>query len=364
MGGGRGRVFKPRVRNLHSLITNSLDSDNSKPTYPEPILQEEGWFFPNPHAARLHNKSGIGIQVSGGIILNCEELIFCHLHRHVPLPKDFIVNNLTKDQDIFARILVYEYTRKGGEISIPISNNRYSEYFEKSSLLLWSRDKSWQSERPDTHIRWFWSKQAVDWEDIFRWVDEVQALNCNADIYIIDEELEVTGYRLSFEDLQGVNQTWNDLSPSEKASLIELYNQRTESKIGSFIDDLEAWPLKSIGYEHFSGVNLNPDEMNWLESKIQSGNDRESLFDNLVDRGLILRSGFKYGCKWRVYNDTIQSCHAPWLVEPVETSATNWQGVCLSVRLAAGVHKLWVCAKHYSGNWKFLSISRWTSGKK
>ena len=230
--------------------------------------------------------------------------------------------------------------------------------------MLWSRDKSWQSERPDTHVRWFWSKQAVDWEDIFRWVDEVQALNCNADIYIIDEELEVTGYRLSFEDLQGVNQTWNDLSNSEKDSLIELYNQRTESKIGSFIDDLEAWPLKSIGYEHFSGVNLNPDEMNWLESKIQSGNDMESLFDNLVDRGLILRSGFKYGCKWRVYNDTIQSCHAPWLVEPVETSATNWQGVCLSVRLAAGVHKLWVCAKHYSGNWKFLSISRWTSGRK
>ena len=92
----------------------------------------------------------------------------------------------------------------------------YSEYFEKSSLLLWSRDKSWQSERPTAHIRWFWSKQAVDWEDIFRWVDEVQALNCNADIYIIDEELEVTGYRLSFEDLQGVNQTWNDLSTSEK----------------------------------------------------------------------------------------------------------------------------------------------------
>lgn len=364
MGGGRGRVFKPRVRDLHSLTANLLNSGNGKPTYPEPILQEDGWFFPNPHAARLYNKSGIGTKVSGGIILNCEELIFCHLHRHVPLPSDFIVDNLTKDRDIFAKILVYEYTRKGGEISIPISSHRFSKYLEKSSLLLWSREKSWQSTEPDTHVRWFWSKQEVDWEEIFCWVDEVQDLNCNADIYIIDEELEITGYRLSFEELEGVNPTWKDLSDSEKEILIKLYNQRTESKIGSFIDDLDGWPLKSIGYEHFSGVNLNPDEMDWIDSKINFDNDSESLFNNLVDRGLILRSGFKYGCKWRAYNDAIQSCHAPWLVEPVESSATNWQGVCLSVRLATGVHKLWVCAKHYSGNWKFLSVSRWTSGKK
>jgi len=37
----------------------------------------------------------------------------------------------------------------------------------------------------------------------------------------------------------------------------------------------------------------------------------------------------------------------------------NWEGVCLSARLAEGVHKSWVCAFEDDRlGWRFLSIAR------
>ena len=44
-------------------------------------------------------------------------------------------------------------------------------------------------------------------------------------------------------------------------------------------------------------------------------------------------------------------------------SATTWEGVCLSVRLAEGVHKQWLCAISDENEWNYLRIQRWSPGK-
>ena len=75
-----------------------------------------------------------------------------------------------------------------------------------------------------------------------------------------------------------------------------------------------------------------------------------------------MRPGFKYGCRWRVYSTPVDVDHAPWLMQMEQDSPQNWEGVCLSVRLAEGVNKGWVVALD-RGGWNFLLISRHLPGR-
>ena len=87
------------------------------------------------------------------------------------------------------------------------------------------------------------------------------------------------------------------------------------------------------------------------------------LMHDLLGRGLLLRPGFKYGCRWRAYDGDLNDSHAPWLIQPKHEAAVTWEGVCLSVRLAEGVHKQWVCAISDDLGWNYLRIQRWLPGK-
>jgi tRNA splicing endonuclease len=75
-----------------------------------------------------------------------------------------------------------------------------------------------------------------------------------------------------------------------------------------------------------------------------------------------MRPGFKYGCRWRVYSTSVEEDHAPWLMQMEQDAPSNWEGVCLSVRLAEGVNKGWVIAIKRS-SWNFLVISRHLPGR-
>jgi len=41
----------------------------------------------------------------------------------------------------------------------------------------------------------------------------------------------------------------------------------------------------------------------------------------------------------------------------------NWNGACLSVRLAEGVHKIWVCAFENGTAYRYLKMQRWLPGR-
>ena len=57
--GRQSRKYIPRVRTKRPV---GLETDASQsPTKPHPLPKENGkWFLPNPLAARLHQKSGLG----------------------------------------------------------------------------------------------------------------------------------------------------------------------------------------------------------------------------------------------------------------------------------------------------------------
>ena len=138
----------------------------------------------------------------------------------------------------------------------------------------------------------------------------------------------------------------------------------TES--GSYVRVNQPWKWDQIGIEHMSGRVLRHEEDTYVQhmvtKEVEPSSDSKLMHD-LLSRGLLLRPGFKYGCRWRVYDGDLNDSHAPWLIQPRLEAATTWEGVCLSVRLAEGVHKQWVCAIYDSGNWNYLRIQRWSPGK-
>ena len=150
-----------------------------------------------------------------------------------------------------------------------------------------------------------------------------------AEIAIVDDEMDVTMYRLSIIEPKG------KLVPATKSD----------------------YPL--LGVEHLSRKFMREEELDWVNG-VQ--NPVTDLFDELNSRGLLMRPGFKYGCRWRVYATPVGEDHAPWLMQMEVDSPSNWEGVCLSVRLAEGVNKSWVIAIKRSC-WHFLVISRHLPGR-
>lgn len=67
---------------------------------------------------------------------------------------------------------------------------------------------------------------------------------------------------------------------------------------------------------------------------------RLRAYSDLRSRGLVVKTGFKYGCHFRVYEKDPQKVHARYLVHAVpERYETSWPEISRAVRLAHGVKK-------------------------
>ena len=363
----QARKFTPRQRTKRPLGVSITSNAPPKIPHASPVWTESGWYLEPPLSSRLYQKSGIGtLMEDEGTILSPMEILFCNWHRHLPLPSDeWFENEIRKDQNLLAKSIIYDSSRSGGEVVIPVSQLSNHQSVKQSFAIKWKRNLSHFKSDADSHIRWFWTYEHLDWRDIFDWSLEVESLGLNSDIFVIDEEMEVTMYRVSFVEPQGKQKTWDDLSETERDNLSRMWSSKIKTDSGLHLPLTDIWPLTSIGVEHISGINLRSEEGKWLGDKIESKilDSELELFDNLINRGLILRPGFKYGCKWRVYDDNVSNSHAPWLLQPEEDVAKTWESACLSIRLAEGVHKKWVCAIKVKQDWKFMQVERWSPGR-
>lgn len=311
-----GRKSKPRVRNKRPLGLSPDNSPSKKNSIPIPM--DNGWFISEPVASRLYQKSAIGQPVTGGIVVSDEELMFCHWHRHIPLPRDWIDEKLETNPNFVYQIVAYDTIRSSGDKLVR----------DGDQWLLWNRETHPINEDPISEVKWFKSKDQFDLESIISWVNDINS-GRNAEIAIVDEEMDVTMYRVSLVSPQG------RLTPATR----NIY--------------------PNLGIEHLSRTFYRSDEKNWLNNE---DDEVSELFSELNSRGLLVRPGFKYGCRWRVYSTPIEEDHAPWLMQMVEDVSTNWEGVCLSVRLAEGVNKNWVIA-FKTTEWNFIQFRRHLPGR-
>ena len=368
--GRHKRTFTPRVR-----TTRPLDvpiTSNQAPSVPldSPSEKNGRWYIEPPLASRLHQKSAIGQTDSdGGIYVTSEEVLFCHWHRHVPLPfESWFSDSLKKDPDLVARAVAFDVARSGGELVVPVehvSEKREFSFSETTWALRWNREQNFSKEEPVAHVRWVWTTDQVNWLELEAWTADVTKRGLMAELFVIDEELDVTMYRLGYANISGTQPIWSSLEDEQIEQLKDAWRCKIKRGEGWYIPLKQDWPWSSIGVEHLSGRHLRSEEGRWLSSKLEgrtTPNDL-ALYDDLMSRGVVLRPGFKFGSQWRIYDAAVGEAHAPWLLLPSESAPSNWNEACLSVRLAEGVHKVWVCAFSHQNTWRYLQMQRWLPGR-
>jgi len=357
---GRGeRTYTPRVRTTRPLGSSlSANAPPAKP-HPRPTAMDGLWYLPSPLAQRLHQKSALGqLTKDGGILLSVEEVMFSHWYRHVPLPGDgdWLGEQLAADPSVLSRVIVMDVMRNGGELVVPVSHlkDRYSNLHPATWAVRWQRHESWKKHDGFSQIRFQRTHDVINWDELQNWVETVISQGHRPELCVMDDELDLTVYMLSHELPVGDQRIPLDLDKEENHQLERLLNQAVAIEGGHFISDDLKWVLPAFGIPHLSGRYLREEEYMFLAHKDPS----DSLYQHLAGQRLLLRPGFKYGCKWRVYETEINTEHAPWLVQPVGMAAETWEGVCLSVRLAEGVNKRWLCAIPDEATWSFLNIRR------
>ena len=359
---GRERKYTPRARTQRPLGSSMTTNTPPAQSLPEPRKHDEGWFLPAPLAQRLYEKSALGVlSEGGGIVLTPEELMFCHWYRHVPLPRHdatWFGRELKHRSELALRCIAMDVLRNGGELVVPRVNllTRFPTLPSVTWAVRWERHETWTKHHGFSQIRVHHAQESLDWDELHGWVNEVVSFGHRAELCVVDDEFDATVYELCFENPSGDQTTLSSLSSEQRSLVKDICTEAIPIEGGFFVENDDEWPLSAIGLSHFSGRFLRQEEHDHLLGNQHS--PHAELYSALVNRGLLLRPGFKYGCRWRVYETDMMAEHAPWLVQPRVEAPRNWEEVCLSVRLAEGVNKRWLCAMRFEETFSFLNIKR------
>ncbi len=198
-------------------------------------------------------------------------------------------------------------------------------------------------------------------------------------IAIVDEEGDLTYYHADRSDPKGAaHREWS--GPAVEGALLEdrvmvfdepgaqrLYDHGFYGKkLGKVLQLslIEAAHLMERGRLNVStiiagrGVTLERFKKRGL--KFQHDFDlRLKAYDDLRSRGLVVKTGFKYGSHFRVYEDDPEKSHAHWLVHAIhEDYETIWPEISRAVRLAHGVKKEILFAWVKKDGTEYMRLSR------
>ena len=89
--------------------------------------------------------------------------------------------------------------------------------------------------------------------------------------------------------------------------------------------------------------------------------ERLAVYENLRKKGLLPKTGFKFGSHFRVYDKNPEESHAPYLVHVVrENYEATWAEISRAVRLAHSVRKEMVFGMINGGEIKYIRLKRIT----
>lgn len=357
------RRYKPRVRTTRPIGPEVVRELSNKKPFQRPSFDGENWTLQPPLATRLFEKSAIGRRNNdGSISLTSAEVLYCHWHRSVPLPTlDWIELEFERNPNLLHEAVILDIGRRGGEMVVPVEHLEENIPFASWGVR-WGNSQNRFKESCQAYVKMASTNDEFSWDEIFEWCVQSSKNKALAELYVIDDELHVTGYRVDLIQPEGSNKRWTDLSSKSREYVESCWNKRRVLEKGAYLPYDGKWPWHQIGFDHMSGRVLREEEFEYLKSCIDGDSSSEPdilLMDDLLDRGLLVRPGFKFGCKWRVYDANLEESHAPWLIQPVHHASTTWEGACLSIRLAEGVHKEWVCAIFSENKWNYLRIKRW-----
>lgn len=296
---------------------------------------------------RLHNKSKFGKQLPGNKIeLNFLEAAFLLDEDKLNINcEDGVVNFqriielATKKISSFEiKYLIFKDLRKRGYV-LRISELKHFDY-------------EIVKEEKNIFVSVFSERNEMDITKIQKVIEISKGKNFNLWFAIVDEEGDLTYYDVSSIKPKG-NIKKNKYGKIEGFFLedrVIIFDEKLSKKLfakeffgkpfgeGIQISLVESVYLMKQGFLTIS--NLKKDVLNVFK-KIQPDVElRCIVFSDLKNKGLIVKTGFKFGTHFRAYTKKPGETHAEYLVHGVEKNfRSSWAEISRAVRLAHSVNK-------------------------
>ena len=261
------RKFKPRARTTRSLDLDNVGLDETQKIQP-PTAFGDLWKILPPLSTRLYEKSALGHRLEdGSIALTASEVLFCHWHRHVPLPNaSWLESELEKNPRLIYEAIILDVGRNGGEMIVPSTHRPHLEHL--SWAVRWHRDRNHLKDDHQSSVSIATTHDALDWNDLLIWCRQSQKMNIDSELFVIDDELDVTMYKIDLINPSGDLVSWGGLSESDKTNFLNQWNDRTPTESGSYVGLQTPWNWQQIGVEHMSGRVLRKEEDSFIEQII------------------------------------------------------------------------------------------------
>jgi tRNA-intron endonuclease, archaea type len=308
---------------------------------------------------QLFNKGNFGYPRRGGgseldlveatFLTECKRLDVIYQGRTLNFEEMFdYASSLSEGFDI--RYLVYRDIRQRGFV-VKLESGAFD-------FSVFPRGTTMSNARPIYLVRATSERTALD---ITKFASEItQSENKGKQLLygVVDEEGDITYYIMSTKDPTG--KVFEELSIAVEGTLIRdrvfVFNPdhaealRKGGFYGKLLEGMlqlsliESCYLSSEGLLKISSVSgdcISQEELMEFGRNAQDEFDlRMRAFSSLRKRGLVVKTGFKYGTHFRVYEQSPDDCHARYLVHAVPASkVTMWPEISRTVRLSGGVKK-------------------------
>ena len=311
--------------------------------------------------SQLYNRGNYGYPMSGGgLELDLSEALYLLESKRLEVTLDGetvtfeeLFNHASSILENFdINYLVYRDMRSRGFI-VKAESGTFD-------LSVFPRGMTMSNSRPIYMVRAVSERSSFDIATYTGEVSETETRGKELLYGVVDEEGDVTYYKMSHRDPRGdvppgekVERTQGRLvrdrvfvfDPADSLILREsgFYGKMIENVLQlSLIEACYLVKRKEISvYSSQTGKKMSLSSLKEFGRKTQDEFDlRLKAYTDLRSRGLVVKTGFKYGTHFRAYEGSPDDSHARYLFHVVDTSnRTMWPEISRAVRLSGGVKK-------------------------
>lgn len=219
----------------------------------------------------------------------------------------------------------------------------------------------------------FSERDIFDIDEIVKLVKVVEKEKSELWFALVDEEGDITYYRVSIVDLIGKNK--EKIYPKSKGILLKnrviIFDKKISADMlekefygkpfgaGLQVSIVEALFLYEKGFIEIlseEGKKITKAKLEKLQPDL---NLRLKVFKDLKKQGMIVKTGFKFGTHFRAYSSKPDETHAEYLIHVVEKGfISNWAEISRAVRLAHSVNKEIVFARLEKNTINYVRFGR------
>jgi len=312
-------------------------------------------------SSQIYNKGNFGYPLSGGSLeLDLIEATFLLETGRLEVLSDaekmtfesLFTYSSTASEGFDIRYMVYRDIRQRGFVVKPETGGH--------DLSVFPRGKTLSNSRPKYLVKAVSERTAFSIDAFLELAAATGSKDKELLFAIVDEEGDMTYYIVSKREMSG-SMSLADTDVKAEGRLIKdrvfVFDGTQAQSIhgnGAFgktignvlqLSLIETCYLMNRGMISAvlteNGKKMKAPEMMRFGRSAQDEFDlRFRAFSDMRDNGLVVKTGFKYGTHFRVYEKHPDTCHARYLVHSVDGARTlMWPEISRAVRLAHGVKK-------------------------